>query len=423
MNVRLLVSTVRQPSSRKVFMQRKSSFKSPSTRGGKVFRNNKFGGGNRRRNGGGQHGKYIDPSRFVNTAVERAEEAPFVPEHSFNDFGLLPQLEKALAAKGYSTPTPIQDGAIKPAMEGRDVIGLANTGTGKTAAFTLPIIHRLVNQPQLGIALIMAPTRELAVQIDDEFKEFAKHTHLKSALCLGGVSIHRQIAQLRRRPQVIIGTPGRLKDLFNNNHLPLNKVGVVVLDEADHMLDMGFIQDIRFLLGQLPDKRQSLCFSATLTPEIKQLIHGIMTDPVTVSVRTGDTSSQVEQNVIRGGSKEDKFRILEEMLRQPDFEKVLIFGQTKFGVQRLADNLTRIGIAAEAIHGNKTQPKRQKSLRAFKSGQVSVLVATDVAARGLDIPKVSHVINFDQPATYEDYIHRIGRTGRAGRTGQALTFI
>lgn len=388
-----------------------------------MFRNSKFGGGRGRNQRGKRQGQYIDPARFVNSAVAPKEQVAFVPQHAFTDFGLLPQLEKALEAKGFSAPTPIQDGAIKPAMEGRDVIGLANTGTGKTAAFTLPIIHRLINQPQLGVALIMAPTRELAVQIEDEFKLFAKHTHLRSALCLGGVSIHRQIQQLKRRPQVIIGTPGRLKDLFNNRHLPLHKVGVVVLDEADHMLDMGFIKDIRFLLDQLPERRQSLCFSATLTPEIKQLIHGIMKDPVTVSVRTGDTSDQVEQNVVRAGSKEDKLRILEEMLRQPEFDKVLVFGQTKWGVQKLADSLTRSGIAAEAIHGNKTQPKRQKSLRAFKNGQVSVLVATDVAARGLDIPKVSHVINFDQPATYEDYIHRIGRTGRAGRTGQALTFI
>lgn len=400
---------------------RKSSFKSPSTRGGKVFRNNKFGG--QRNNRRGHQGKYIDPQRFVNAAVAPTEEAPYVAEHTFSDFGLIDQVERALNEREFSTPSAIQDQAIKPAMEGRDIIGLANTGTGKTAAFTLPMIHRLMTQPHIGVALIMAPTRELAVQIEEEFRSFAKYTNLKSALCLGGVSIHRQISRLRQHPRVIIGTPGRLKDLYNNGHLPLHKVGVVVLDEADHMLDMGFIQDIRFLLDKLPEKRQSMCFSATLTPEIKQLVHGIMNDPVTISVRTGETSNQVEQNIIRASGKEEKFQILEGLLRQSDFDKVLIFGQTKYGVQRLADNLTAKGIASEAIHGNKTQPKRQKSLRAFKNGQVSVLVATDVAARGLDIPKVSHVINFDQPATYEDYIHRIGRTGRAGETGQALTFI
>jgi len=400
---------------------RKSSFKSPSTRGGKVFRNNKFGGQHNNRRG--HQGKYIDPQRFVNAAVAPTEEAPYVAEHAFTDFGLIDQVERALNEREFSTPSAIQDQAIKPAMEGRDIIGLANTGTGKTAAFTLPMIHRLMTQPHIGVALILAPTRELAVQIEEEFRSFAKYTNLKSALCLGGVSIHRQISRLRQHPRVIIGTPGRLKDLYNNGHLPLHKVGMVVLDEADHMLDMGFIQDIRFLLDKLPEKRQSMCFSATLTPEIKQLVHGIMNDPVTISVRTGETSNQVEQNIIRASGKEEKFQILEGLLRQSDFDKVLIFGQTKYGVQRLADNLTAKGIASEAIHGNKTQPKRQKSLRAFKSGQVSVLVATDVAARGLDIPKVSHVINFDQPATYEDYIHRIGRTGRAGETGQALTFI
>ena len=401
---------------------RKSSFSLPaSQRGGKVFRGNRYGNQSKQR--GSRHGQYIDPRRFVNTAVTPLQEEVFSPQHAFSDFGFMPDLERTITARGYTTPTPIQDGAIKPAMEGRDVIGLANTGTGKTAAFVLPIIHRLKTVARDQKVLIIAPTRELAVQIDEEFKAFARGQQLYSALCVGGVNIRAQISQLNRRPQVVIGTPGRLKDLFQQRALRLDQTGIVVLDEADRMLDMGFIRDIRFLLEKLPQKRQSLCFSATITPEISSLLDGMLVDPVTISVRKGETSDHVEQDVIKAGSKEEKLQILEDLLKQPGFEKVLVFGQTKWSVQRLADSLSKQGIAAEAIHGNKSQPQRQRALKAFKDGRVAVLVATDVAARGLDIPSVSHVINFDQPATYDDYIHRIGRTGRAGQRGKALTFV
>jgi len=401
---------------------RKSSFSLPaSQRGGKVFRGNRYGNQGRQR--GSRHGQYIDPRRFVNTAVTVAQEAPFTPQHRFSDFGFMPELERTIVARGYTIPTPVQDGAIKPAMEGRDVIGLANTGTGKTAAFVLPIIHRLKTVARDQNVLIIAPTRELAVQIDEEFKAFARGQQLYSALCVGGVNIRAQMSQLARRPQVVIGTPGRLKDLFNQRALRLDRTGIVVLDEADRMLDMGFIRDIRFLLEKLPTPRQSLCFSATITPEISRLLDGMLVDPVTISVRKSETSDHVEQDVIKAGSKEEKLNILQDLLKQPGFEKVLVFGQTKWSVQRLAEALSKQGIAAEAIHGNKSQPQRQRALKAFKDGRVAVLVATDVAARGLDIPSVSHVINFDQPATYDDYIHRIGRTGRAGERGKALTFV
>lgn len=401
---------------------RKSSFSLPaSQRGGNVFR-----GGNRyanQRPRGNRHGQYIDPKRFVNAAVAPQAEEIFVPEHRFTDFGFMPELERTITARGYTTPTPIQDGAIKPALEGRDIIGLANTGTGKTAAFVLPIIQRLKTVDRNQKVLIIAPTRELAVQIDEEFKAFARGLQLYSALCVGGVNIRAQISQLNRRPQVVIGTPGRLKDLFQQRALRLDGTGIVVLDEADRMLDMGFIRDIRFLLEKLPAKRQSLCFSATINAEIRGLLDGMLVDPVTISVRQGETSDHVEQDVIRAGSKEEKLEILGGLLKQPGFEKVLVFGQTKWSVQRLADSLNQQGIASEAIHGNKSQPQRQRALKAFKDGRVAVLVATDVAARGLDIPSVSHVINFDQPATYDDYVHRIGRTGRAGQRGKALTFV
>ncbi|HSW81380.1 MAG TPA: DEAD/DEAH box helicase [Candidatus Saccharimonas sp.] len=378
-------------------------------------------GQNRQGNKG--QAKYINPDKFVNKAKTAQEEVVFVPKHTFADFAFAPALQRNIESHGYVNPTPIQDEAIKPVLEGRDLIGLANTGTGKTAAFLLPILSRLVEDPNSIRALIMAPTRELAYQIDEEFRAFSKGLGLYSALCVGGMNISPQIKQIKRGPHLVIGTPGRLKDLVQQKALRLGAANMLVLDEADRMLDMGFIRDIQFLIGQLDTNRQSLCFSATITPEIKTLIDGMLKDPVTVSVRTSETSEHVEQNVVRATSKEHKIELLEEMLRQPDFEKVIVFGQTKHGVQRLAEKLTSAGIPSEAIHGNKSQGQRQRALDAFKKNNVRVLVATDVAARGLDIPNVSHVINFDQPNTYEEYVHRIGRTGRAGKKGKALTFV
>jgi superfamily II DNA/RNA helicase len=368
-------------------------------------------------------GSYIDPKKFVNKTAQAQETEVFVPEHTFADFNFAPALQRNINARGYVHPTPVQDKAIKPVLEGKDLIGLANTGTGKTAAFLLPILSRLVLDPNSVRALIIAPTRELANQIDDEFRAFSTGLNLYSALCVGGVNIGPQIKQIKRGPHIVIGTPGRLKDLVQQKALKLGTADVLVLDEADRMLDMGFITDIRFLIDQLPAQRQSLCFSATMTPDIRRLIDGILKDPVSVSVRNGETAEHIEQDVIRANSKEHKVELLQDMLRQPDYEKVIVFGQTKFGVQRLAEKLMTAGIPSEAIHGNKSQGQRQRALDAFKKNRVRVLVATDVAARGLDIPNVSHVINFDQPATYEDYVHRIGRTGRAGKAGKALTFV
>lgn len=376
---------------------------------------------NGRKNRGGK--AYIDPQKFINKAIDKVDMVEFVPIHKFSDFGFVSDLQKNIESKGLTQPTAIQDGAIKPVMEGRDVIGLANTGTGKTAAFVLPIIHRLKTNPDQKTVLIMAPTRELAVQIDEQFRIFAFGMRLYSALCVGGVNIQAQIRNLRRRPQVIIGTPGRLKDLMQQRELKLQFVTTLVLDEADRMLDMGFLPDIKAIIAELPEKRQSLCFSATITPQIQYLLDSMLNDPVTVSVRTRETSEHIEQDVIKASSKEEKVAILNDLLKKEHFEKVLVFGETKYGVQRLADNLTKAGLPAEAIHGNKSQPQRQRALKAFKDGKVGILVATDVAARGLDIPNVSHVINFDQPNNYEDYVHRIGRTGRAGKRGHALTFI
>ena len=390
----------------------------------------RFNGGRQQRGNFGNHrggglpkAKYIDPNRFVNQAKPVQDEVAYQSQHTFADFNFSPALQRNIDAKGYTNPTPVQDQAIEPILAGRDLIGLANTGTGKTAAFLLPILQRLVEDENSIRTLIMAPTRELAVQIDEEFRGFAQGLRLYSALCVGGVNIQPQIKQLQRGPHIVIGTPGRLKDLVNQNKLRLGGVDMLVLDEADRMLDMGFIRDIRYLIERLPAQRQSLCFSATITPEIKPLLSELLKDPVTVSVRTSETSEHVEQNVVKAHSKEHKIELLQELLGRDGFDKVIVFGQTKHGVQRLAEKLSSSGIPSEAIHGNKSQGQRQRALNAFKANQVQVLVATDVAARGLDIPNVSHVINFDQPTTYEDYVHRIGRTGRGGKRGHALTFV
>lgn len=413
----------------------RNSFSRPSDRRGPGNNSGGNGGGFRRngrpvnygpqrRSGGNRNGgTYINPEKFVNKAVAPAEEVAYEPKHMFADFKVSDIIRRNIETAGYTTPTAIQDGAIPAIIEGRDVIGLANTGTGKTAAFVIPTLERIKDTQNRPAVLIMAPTRELAYQIDDEFRKFSRGMRLYSALIVGGMNIARQISDVKRGPQVIIGTPGRLKDLVKRGVLKLHNVEVVVLDEADQMLDMGFINDIRFLIGELPEKRQSLCFSATITPPIQQLLSTLLVDPVTVSVRTAETSEHVEQDVIRAQNKEHKIEVLQELLAKPEFEKVLVFGQTKWGVQRLADQLTQNGFPSEAIHGNKSQPQRKRALQNFKDDRVKVLIATDVAARGLDIPNVSHVINFDQPNTYQDYVHRIGRTGRGGKRGSALTFI
>lgn len=368
--------------------------------------------------------KYINPSKFINHATPKSEEVEYVSEHKFADFGFHQQIMNNISKKGYENATSIQDQAIVSVLEGKDVIGLANTGTGKTAAFLLPIINNQIGQRVSPTVLIIEPTRELAQQVDEEFRDFSQGLGLYSALIVGGVPAERQIRELRRRPNFIIGTPGRLKDMISRNFVHLDAIDTLVLDEADRMLDMGFLPDIRTIVGQTPEKRQTLLFSATTTPEIMGIISNFTRDPITVSVRTSETNEHIEQDVIEARDKAHKIELLTEMLHdEASYDKVLIFGETKFGVQRLADHLDNSGISSIAIHGNKNQSQRQRALKQFKDGKVRVMVATDVAARGLDIPNVSHVINFDTPQTYEDYIHRIGRTGRAGAAGHAHTFI
>ena len=346
----------------------------------------------------------------------------FVPEHKFQDFKIDQRLINAVTARGYKLPTPIQDQVIPRAVEGFDIVGIANTGTGKTAAFLLPLIDKIINDRKEKI-LIIAPTRELAIQIDQEFKFFAKGMGIFSVCCVGGMGIGRQISDLRRSYSAIIGTPGRIKDLIGRGKISLLGFKTIVLDEADRMLDMGFINDTRFIMSGISRERQVLFFSATISNEIERIIREFLRNPVRISVKTRETAETIEQDVIKIEGGRSKLEVLNDLLSREEFNKVLIFGRTKYGVERLSKTLSNSGFKADSIHGNKNHSQRQKALNLFKGNQITILVATDVAARGLDIADVSHVINYDVPATYDDYIHRIGRTGRLDKKGVALTFI
>ena len=381
-------------------------------------------GGNSSRFGGRSRnqGEHIDPARFINKAVITEEVEHFVPEHNFQDFNVDQTIKKSIASKGYITPTPIQDRAIIHILNGSDVVGVANTGTGKTAAFLIPLINKVILNRREQV-LIVVPTRELALQIESELQGFTRGMRIFSVCCVGGASMGRQISQLRNQFNFIIGTPGRLKDHIEHGFIRLPNFKTIVLDEADRMLDMGFINDMRFVMAGMPKERQTLFFSATISRDIDNLIYEFLKNPIKISVKTRDTAKNVEQDVIRTDGK-DKVEILHDLLsKKTEFCKVLIFGRTKHGVERLSQTLERRGFKAGSIHGNKTQSQRQKALSLFKNNYIQILVATDVAARGLDIADVSHVINYDLPATYDDYVHRIGRTGRADKQGKALTFL
>ncbi len=363
----------------------------------------------------------FDISLFVNKSPIEFTEEIYTPTNTFLDFPFNQRIKENIKRLGYLHPTPIQDQAIPYILDGRDIIGIANTGTGKTAAFLLPLLQKVLTNRNERV-LIITPTRELAAQIKDDLQSYSRELPINSCLCIGGVNIHSQIMKLRTRPQFVIGTPGRLKDLVETKKIQLPEFSNIVLDEVDRMLDMGFIEDITFLTSRLPTKRQSLFFSATLPNSLKPLMESFLRTPVTVSVKKQETASSIEQDVIHV-QKQKKVEALHDLLVQENFSKVLIFGKTKHGVEKLATELAKRGFKVAAIHGNKTQSRRQKALQMFKQNSVQILVATDVAARGLDIPQVSHVINYDMPQTYEDYIHRIGRTGRAQHKGYALTFI
>lgn len=362
-----------------------------------------------------------DVSMFIKKAqISEIEE--IIPHKSFSEFNIADALKENITAKGFTHPTPVQDQAIEPILEGRDLIGLANTGTGKTGAFLIPIIDRIFKDRNHK-ALIIAPTRELAVQINDELKSLAAGMRVYSALVIGGANMYRQIHEIRRSPHVVIGTPGRLKDLVKQNVLHLEDFSIIVLDEVDLMVDIGFIEDVKYFISMLPKERQSLFFSATISPKIRTILETFVKDAVTVSIKKQVSSENIEQDIIRVINPAKKVDQLHELLIKEGFDKVLVFGRTKHGVEKLQQELTTRGFRVGAIHGNKSQGHRQRVLQSFKRNELQILLATDVASRGIDIDNVSHVINYELPETYEDYIHRIGRTGRAGKTGSAFTFI
>ncbi len=371
-------------------------------------------------------GESIEHARFIYKPTakdkEKNSEQILDVKHIFADFKFAAQLQKNLEEKGYINPTPIQDQTIMHALKGQDVLGLANTGSGKTAAFLLPLIDKISKNPKEKV-IILAPTRELALQIDKEFKEFAKNMRIFSAVCVGGMPIYRQIQQLRLINNFIIGTPGRIKDLANRNCIRFSEFTNVVLDEVDHMLDMGFVDDITEILKGLNENRQSLFFSATMPERIKKLVEKFQNNPHIVDITVkGASTKSVEQDIIKS-PKGQKFTTLCELLKKEEATRTIIFVETKKGVEELADNLRHSNFRVGYLHGDRRQRERAKTLDDFKTGMLDVLVATDVAARGIDVKDISHVINYTVPQTHDDYVHRIGRAGRAGKTGKAFTFV
>jgi ATP-dependent RNA helicase RhlE len=349
-----------------------------------------------------------------------------VTESSFSDLGLAEPILRALIARDYVTPTPIQAQAIPKIMDGRDILGVAQTGTGKTAAFALPILQAL-NKDQARSkyrdprALILAPTRELAIQIGDEIRSYGKHLALRHAVIFGGVSQHGQVKNLRRGVDIVVATPGRLLDLMEQGHVILEEVEHLVLDEADRMLDMGFVRDVRKIIAELPRKRQSQLFSATMPGEIAKLSKEILNDPVRVDIAPKEIAVEVIRQGVHFAEPGEKLDLLCSLLDDKNLARVIVFTRTKHRANKVAERLERSGIRSDAIHGNKSQGARQRALEQFRNGRVRVLVATDIAARGIDVVGVTHVINFEMPVEAESYVHRIGRTARAGAEGAALS--
>lgn len=346
---------------------------------------------------------------------------------SFSALGLSPEILEALVAQGYDSPSPIQAKAIPAVIEGRDVMAAAQTGTGKTAGFTLPILERLSKGKRAGAnrvrALVLTPTRELAAQVGESVETYGKHLPLSSCVVYGGVKINPQMMNLRKGADILVATPGRLLDLHSQNAVKFDHIEVLVLDEADKMLNMGFIRDIKKILALLPKRRQNLLFSATFTDEIRDLAKGLVHNPVEISVSPRNTTAQTVEQYLYATDKNKKSKLLLKLIQSGKWQQVLVFTRTKHGANRLARFLDERGIKTLAIHGNKSQGARTKALAQFKDGEISVLVATDIAARGLDISQLPYVVNFDLPHVSEDYVHRIGRTGRAGSSGMAISLV
>lgn len=383
----------------------------------------KKGSGFRNRNSNRRNREFIKESLYIKKAEPQIESASYTPSFGFNELSVNEQLKRNILQKGFKSPTPIQDQSIHHILDGKDILGIANTGTGKTGAFLIPLIEKIINNRNQK-TLIITPTRELAEQINNEFFTLTKGMRLFSVECTGGNSIFRQINNIRRGYNFLIGTPGRLMDLHERGVIEFPQIGNIVLDEVDRMLDMGFIEPINQIISQLPENKQTLFFSATMNKKVEGLIGAIMRkEYIKVSVKTADTAKNIDQDVIKFKSVEEKIVLLEQILNKESVSKTLIFVNTKRYADKLDNMLYQKGFRVTAIHGDKRQRERSRSIDKFKKGEANILVATDVAARGLDISNVSHVINYDEPNSYDDYVHRIGRTGRANKTGVALTFV
>lgn len=365
----------------------------------------------------------LDPNLLVKRATQTVERN-YESERTIESLPISMNLKECLVKKGFKRPTEIQDRTLEVLLGKRDLLGIAQTGTGKTGAFLIPIIEQLLNNRKKSYALVVVPTRELAVQVEEEFKSMANGLGLYSACFIGGTNLNRDLQTLRRDSHVVIATPGRLLDLVGRKALDLRNFTTLVLDEFDRMLDMGFVHDVKKIIAMMDRRNHTMLFSATLDKTQEKLIAEILDNPVSVKVSNGSTTGDhIDQDIVRIKNGEDKFEVLYNMIIDGGFEKVLVFEETKHKAKRLCEKLNKADIRSDQIHGNKSQNARQNALKSFKRGDIRVLVATDVAARGLDVSDVTHVINYQVPQTFDSYIHRIGRTGRAGKTGKAYTFV
>jgi len=385
------------------------------------FRNRRSGGNFRNNNRRRRKTSTIDPSKYIHKPTELLEAKKYESQNLYADFPLEETLKKNITSKGYERPTEIQDMAIPHLVNGKDLIGVAATGSGKTDAFLIPLVNKSIKDESQN-TLIILPTRELALQIEKELYSLTKGTGLRSVVVIGGLPVHKDIRKLRSKFDFLIGTPGRLTDLINRKVLKLDRFNNIVLDEVDRMLDMGFVNEITKIIGQLGSPRQSMFFSATMTSAAEKIANSLLTDPIKIEVAKIGAHKNIHQDVIKYGQRDDKVNVLREVLNTNDKRKVLIFTRTKRGADKLARKLDK-QFGAEAIHGDKRQNARLNILKRFKESQTKILVATDVAARGINVPDIDLVVNYDEPETYDDYIHRVGRTGRAGKFGHAITFV
>ncbi len=373
----------------------------------------------------GKHGvtSTINPKLFVKKATA-TEETKYVAMRKISSLPVHKSIISNLLSKGYESPTEIQDKTLEAILDGENLIGLAQTGTGKTGAFLVPLVHNLLNERAAHQVLIVSPTRELAVQINEEFISIAKGLNLYSSFLIGGTSVYADVQKLRRPAHFVIGTPGRLNDMVRQGALNLKHFNTIVLDEFDRLLDMGFSHDINLLVGGMVNRKQTILFSATEEKGQKQIIQKLVSNAIEVKIQSGNAPADtVDQEIVTLNDGQKKMDVLLSMIHNENFDKVLVFAETKRWVSRICKDLRRAGVKVDEIHGNKSQNYRLNALNSFKNRKIQVLVATDVAARGLDISNVSHVINYQQPKNMDNYIHRIGRTGRAGRTGKAITFV